>query len=132
MAPASTIIEADCATLLLRALLNQTVAAFGDDGLGKHGTCPIPQYYKIVDVDVTIGMDIVDSGVVGWVRLLLDSYDSADHGHIFTDKNFLISIRKLLQEHHIDQGSVKYGEISDQGENFVTLELDVGLLLDWA
>jgi hypothetical protein len=130
MAPASTIIEADCATLLLRALLNQTVAAFGDDGLGKHGTCPIPQYYKIVDVDVTIG--IIDSEALGCVRLLLEGYDSADHGDIFTDKNFLISVRKLLQEHHIDQGSVKYGELVDQGENFVTLELDVGLLLDWA
>lgn len=130
MAPASTIIEADCATLLLRALLNQTVAAFGDDGLGKHGTCPIPQYYKIVDVDVTIG--IIDSEALGCVRLLLDSYDSADYGHIFTDKNFLISVQKLLKDHHIDPDSVKYGNLSDQGWNFVTLELDVGLLLDWA
>ena len=129
--PLEAMIEADCSVLLLRALYQKTAVAFGEDGLGKHGTCDRPQYYKIEDIAIDIALDD-DDEPMGIVSLALEGYNSKDHGHICTDQNFLISVRNFLIGDHIDPTCVEYAELDVQGEDFVTLNLDVGLLLDWA
>lgn len=123
-------IEADCSVLLIRALLGQTVAAFGEDGLGKHGKNDLAIHYVIEDIDLVIVID--DDEPVGQVAVKLQGYDAAKFGHIVTDQNFLISLRKLLAAHHIDPTCIEYAEFDMQGDDFVSFDLDVAKLLDWA
>lgn len=125
------VIESDCSILMLRALLEKQVVAFGDDGLGKHGRCDQPQYFTIEDVQVDV-LDPEDDEIYGIVFLKLLGYNSSKFGDICTDQNFLISIQKLLSAHHIDPACLTYGEIDIQGTTFVAMHLNVGLLLDWA
>jgi hypothetical protein len=123
-------IEADCSVLLIRALLGQTVAAFGEDGLGKHGRNDLAIHYTIEDIDLVIVID--DDEPLGQVALKLENYDASKFGHIMTDQNFLISVRKILTSQHIDPTCLEYSEFDMQGDDFVSFDLDVVKLLDWA
>jgi hypothetical protein len=123
-------IEADCSVLLIRALLGQTVAAFGEDGLGLHGKNDLAIFYQIEDIDLTIMMN--DDEPFGIVSLKPENYNASKFGHIYTDQNFLISIRKLLTDHHIDPTCIEYSEFDLQGDDYVSFDLDVVKLLDWA
>jgi hypothetical protein len=123
-------VEADCSVLLIRALLGQTVAAFGEDGLGKHGKNDLAIRYMLEDIDLTIMLD--DDEPFGVVSLKPEGYDYTKFGHIATDQNFLLSVRNLLSAHHIDPTCIEYSEIDLQGNDYVTFDLDVVKLLDWA
>ena len=124
-------IEADCSVLLLRSLYQKTAVAFGEDGCGKHGTCDRPQYYKIEDIDVDINLGLNDEPL-GMFALKLEGYESKEFGHICSDQNFLISIRKLLLDDHIDPDCITYAALEMQGDDYVAFDFDVGLMLDWA
>lgn len=124
-------IEADCSVLMLRALYQKTLVAFGADGLGKYGKCDMPQYYDVEDIAVDVSID-EDDIPIGFVSLKLDGYDATKFGHICSDQNFLISIRKLLIADHIDPACISYSDVEFQGDDFVTFDLDIPLLLDWA
>lgn len=124
-------VEADCSVLLIRALLNKTLVAFGDDGLGKYGRSTYPKTFTVRDMDVDVILD--DDGSPSCVATLyLTGYDAADVGHIYTDQNFLISVRSALKADHIDPSCIEYSELCLQGDSFVTFDVDVKLLLDWA
>jgi len=124
-------VEADCSVLLIRALLNQTVAAFGEDGLGKYGKNDLAIHYVIEDIDLVVSIDD-DDEPLGMVSLKPKGYDAATYGPIVTDQNFLISVRKLLSAHHIDPTCIEYSEIDVQGKDYVAFDLDIVKLLDWA
>ena len=127
------VLEADTATLLCRALYSQPVVAFGDDGVGKYGRCSQPQTYTICDVDVDVEYD-EDSGQdpTGLVVLTLAGYNSNQFGHVVTDQNLMIGLRKLLVAQHIDPSCLKWAPVDLQPEDGCTLFVDVPLLLDWA
>lgn len=124
-------IEADCGVLIFRALLHKTVSAFGEDGLGKYGKSDRPRFFDIHDMDIEVTID--KTGTPQGVLLInLSDYEYQDVGHIATDRNFLICIREMLKAEHIDPDSLSYGALDEQGENFVSMDIDITMLLDWA
>lgn len=123
-------IEADCSVLLIRALLGQQVAAFGEDGLGKYGRNDLAIFFKIEDLDLTVAMD--EGEPLGMVSVKPEGYNAASFGHIVTDQNFLISMQNLLKAHFIDPTCISYSDIDLQGDDYVSFDLDVVKLLDWA
>jgi len=125
-------IEADASVLLCRAFLHKQVCAFGDDGLGDHGRHYLAQYYKVEDIDVTVELNEDTGDAIGVVSFKLEGYDSNRFGHISTDRNFLIRCRELLAADHIDPNVLSYAILEMQGDDFVTMDIDVPLLLDWA
>lgn len=123
-----TQIESDCSILLERALFGRLVCAFGEDGFGQHGRNDTPVFYLIKRLIVLVESHSSPT-LTGKVWLFLDSYDSADHGLIQTDKNFEISLRKLLDEQKIDSKALSWGALADQGSDFVVMNIDVHKLL---
>ena len=128
--PVMQAFEDDCGVLLSRALFAKDVAAFGADGLGQHGRHNQPQFFMIENLDVII-QGTNKHNASGEVALQLTGYDANVSGHIYTDRNFLIRIRELLQQQAIDPSIIRYGKLDLQGEDYVSLEFDVGLLLGW-
>jgi hypothetical protein len=126
------VIEADCSVLILRALLEKSVVAFGEDGLGKHGKCDQPKYYTIEDVSVDVAASPSSGDVVGAAFITLKGYNESDFGAILSDRNFLISIQNLLRAEFIDPNSLSYSILELQSEHVVVMDIDVPLLLDWA
>ncbi len=134
-----TKVQSDCEILLWRALANKSVFAFGDDGLGKHGRCDLAQTYKIqrfsIEIDLAekpptpIGIPVYDA--FGKLSIDLQGYSASEFGHICTDQNFLISVRKLLEAQHIDPACMQYAAIDEQTENSVVMDFDPVMLLNW-
>ncbi len=125
-------VESDCSILMMRALFKQQVVAFGEDGLGKHGTCDRPQYYEIEDISIDLENDITfDEDAKGTVHLKLKGYSAKDFGHIATDKNFMISLANHLKDAEIDPSCVSYAPIGQQTDDGVMLTLKVAILLNW-
>lgn len=124
-------IQEDVEILLVRALAGKTLAAFGEDGLGKHGTCDRAMFFAVDHLAAEIEIDM-DDKVTGLVFISLDGYDSKTNGYICSDQNFLISLRKHLADHDIDPSCLEYADIDVQGNDYVVLEIDVIRLLDWA
>lgn len=124
-------IKEDLEILLTRALLQKQVFAFGDDGLGKYGRSDIAKSFEVVNVDVEFDV-ISDDTYEARVHLYLNQYSSSNVGHIFTDQNFLISIRKHLIAAGIDPQAVEYDGLENQGLTAVCLKLDADLILEWA
>ena len=135
MISTSTIIAEDCKVLLDRALLGKDICAFGEDGFGQYGRNDRASWFKVNDIDVEITMDDEDdpTEITGTVALTLEGYDSDVHGYIMTDKNFEIRLRNLLQAAHIDPNCLTWQDnADDQGIWTVVMNLDVGLLMEWA
>lgn len=124
-------IEADCGILLIRSLLGKSVVAFGEDGLGNHGRNDLAVFYSVEDIALDVVMDD-DGEPYGTILLKLSGYDASQFGHICSDTNFMISVRSLLKDQHIDPDCLKYSDIDLQGDDFVSLDIDVVKLLDWA
>lgn len=124
-------IEADVSVLLYRALFEKEIHVFGDDGLGKYGRNERPKTFQIADISVDIDLNQDNGDVSGIVYLSLDGYDEADCGAIMTDRNAEISIAKLLKDEIIDPSCLKWATLSDQGEDFIAMFIDVANLLDW-
>lgn len=124
-------IQNDVDILLTRALLDEQMVAFGEDGLGEHGRCDQPQYYKVLEVSSFITFD-TDDNVSGIAYIILDGYDAATFGHICSDKNFEICLKNLLKKEEIDPNCVSYSSITEQGDDYVTVDLDVAALLEWS
>jgi hypothetical protein len=129
--PLAQLIEADVSILLCRALLNQKVIGFGEDGMGKYGRNDYWKSFMIDDIDIDIIADDV-TAPTGTVRLRLAGYDSADCGDIATDGNLTIAIKNLLKDQHIDPECLSWAPLVEQGENYIALNIDVPLLMDWA
>lgn len=125
-------IEADASVLLCRAFLHKRVCAFGDDGLGQFGRHSLAQHYTVEDIDVTVELNEETGDAIGVVSFKLTGYDSSLFGHIMTDQNFLIRCRELLTADHMDPKCLSYAILEMQGDDFVSMDIDVPLLLDWA
>ena len=127
------LIEEDCILLLERALIRQTLCAFGEDGEGQHGRSDIPHYYDVVDLRVNIEADDDDSPTVvsGNVIICLRGYDADVTGHIMTDKNFDISLKKVLTAAGISAKSLVWASLSEQTRGAVVFQIDIGELLGW-
>ena len=122
-------IEDDCAILLTRSLLDKDVWAFGEDGLGKHGRSNMAFQFQIVDIDVCI-IEFDDDTLTGkcLVSIKLDNYSSNTVGHICSDNNFMISIRKYLKDDFLDPECVSWAGIEMQGNNYASLYVDSAIL----
>lgn len=125
-------IEADVSVLLYRALFEQEIHVFGEDCFGKFGRNNRAKTFKIHDIYVDVDLDKATGEVAGTVYMSLKGYDEKDCGLILTDQNAEISIRRLLKDQHIDPDCLKWAKKSDQGPDFITMFIDVPLLLDWA
>jgi len=127
------LIEEDCILLLERALIRQTLCAFGEDGFGQHGKWETPQYYDVVDVRVTVEADDDDSPTVvsGSAIIVLRGYDANVTGHIMTDKNFDISLNAKLVAAGLSPKSLIWASIQDQHTGAVVFHIDIGELLGW-
>ena len=125
-------IEADIMILLMRALFDKEVAAFGDDGLGKYGRSDRAHRFIIDDITVDVALDEINGMCSAMVNLYPAGYSSSTVGHIVTDQNFLISVRQHLADDAIDPACIQYHDPDFQGANFVMMEIDVAKLLDWA
>ena len=127
------LIEEDCTVLLERALIRQTLCAFGEDGFGQHGRSDIPHYYDVVDLRVNIEADDDHQPTVvsGTVSICLRGYDADKVGHIQTDRNFDISLNAALSAAGISTKSLMWAPIDEQAHGCVTFYLDVAELLGW-
>lgn len=131
----SSLIAEDCVILLERALLGKSICAFGEDGFGQYGRNEHPSWFTICEIDVCVECDDEQSPVLisGQARIFLEGYDSAASGHIMTDRNFMIRLQELLRAEEIDPDSLIWPTtLEDQGDDFVSLHIDIGLLLQWA
>jgi hypothetical protein len=124
----------DCRILLERAMLGKTIFMFGEDGNGKHGKSEFPRYCKITGVGVSMQADDDDSpsDIHAVAQLRLEGYDSEIHGHAITDTNLRISLNMLMKDGAIDPACLDWADITLQDRHAIVLELDVGMLLDWA
>lgn len=127
MTTLSMVIEEDCTVLLERALLRQTVCAFGEDGCGMHGKSDTPAFFDIVDIHV----DVVElhAAVQAKASICLRGYNHNDVGHIQTDKNFDISFDAILKASNIPRNAFTWAPIDEQLQGCVTFYLDVTKLL---
>jgi hypothetical protein len=133
MTTISTLIEADCATLILRALLSKSVVAFGDDGLGKYGRSQIPRTFLIHNIDVDVECDDqTGDDATCTAKLYLEGFHKDDVGHVATDQNLLISLRQHLKDAEIDPSCIRFADYALQGDDYCTLHFDVQLLLQWS
>lgn len=126
----------DCTVLLERALLGQKVCAFGLDGCGLYGKSDIAHWFEIdLIVDVIVECDDIFAAgkyASGCITLSLKGYDARVTGDIMTDKNFDISIAKLLKAENIDPACLSWPATnSEQGNWCVTMMIDVPKLLQW-
>jgi hypothetical protein len=131
MASVQQMIETDVSVLLLRALNNKTLVAFGDDGLGKYGTCDMPQYYAVHDLDISVDINEADDTAAGVVYIELAGYDAARFGAITTDRNFLLSVQEQLESVGIDRSVLTYAPDGNHLEYGVLMSIDIKKLLDW-
>lgn len=131
MASTQQLIESDVSVLLLRALLHETLVAFGDDGLGKHGRCDMPQYYEVADLNIIVDLNEADDTATGVVFLALNGYDAMRFGLVLSDQNFLLSVQNCLERHGIDRSVLTYAAYGAQDRYSVALDIDVKRLLDW-
>jgi len=130
----AVLIEEDCQILLDRALLSKSICAFGEDGFGKHGRHERAMWFKIRSIDITIECDDDENpnDVTGIASLKLEGYDSDAVGHIMTDHNFKICLDAFLKNGDIEPDTLTWpDDLEMQGDNFVTLNIDIGLLLGW-
>jgi len=127
------LIEEDCILLLERALLRQTLCAFGEDGLGQYGKSDTPHYYTVVDLRVNIEADDDHQPTVicGTVSICLRGYDADVVGYIQTDKNFDISLNAALIAGGLSAKSLIWASVSEQAHGCVTFYIDVAELLGW-
>lgn len=124
-------IKNDCTILLERALFGRLVCAFGEDGCGQYGRSDTPAFFLVKAICVEIGVDSSNHSVLtGKAWLHLDGYNSIDNGYILTDKNFEISIRKLLVDESIDPQALTWGDFNEQGADFVVMKIDIDQLLN--
>lgn len=128
------LIEEDCTVLLERALLRQTLVAFGEDGCGKYGRKDTPSYFDVVDVRVNVYVDDENSPTVisGGISICLHGYNANDVGHIKSDKNFDISLNVALAAAGISKDTLIWAKIDEQVAGCVTFYLDIGKLLGWS
>jgi len=124
------LLQEDCEVLLQRALLNQELVAFGEDGQGLHGRADEAGRFRCEAVFVHLESDDADDPTVmtGVAQLFLEGYDSAHAGHICTDLNFMISLNWHMKSVGIDP-CLTYSALSEQGETYVQMDIDVGKLL---
>lgn len=133
MTTTAQLIDEDCMVLMDRAFLGKVICAFGEDGNGQHGRHDQAMWFQISEIDVALFVDNLEAPtyVSGNVALFLDGYTAAEHGHIMTDNNFEICMRTFLKNAHIDPAAVKWAPLSEQGDNFVVLDMDVPILVGW-
>lgn len=117
------LIGEDLYALFTRALLNQSIAAFGADGCGKYGTHPFAQYFKIEAITIDAYMD-EDDHVDAFVNLHLENY-SASQLQMCTDKNAILSVQNLLSAAMIDRTSISWAPISRQQEKCICFSIDL-------
>lgn len=127
------IIEEDCTLILERALLRQTLCAFGEDGFGLYGKSDTPVFYDVVDlrVDIEADDDHQPTVVSGTVSICLRGYDADVVGHIQTDRNFDIALKVVLTAAGVSPKSLIWASINEQAHGCVTFYIDVAELLGW-
>ena len=125
-------IEDDCRILLERALLGKYICAFGEDGFGQYGRCDQAQWYKIKELILSVTPGNTGRHVFT-LYIMLDSYSSAEHGHIMTDRNFDIALATFLKAASIDPKALTWPlSLGLQGQDCVALDINLKLLLDGA
>lgn len=126
-------LENDAKILLERAFLGKTLAMFGQDGNGRYGQDYWARYCKVIAARALIINYSDDfSDISARAVLLLDNYSAAQHGHAMTDVNLRLSLDKLLKEQAIDPQCLSWSTVEEQLNGGIVLNLDIGILLDWA
>jgi hypothetical protein len=124
-------IENDCKILLGRALKDKVLCAFGDDGCGQFGRSCTPAFFTVKDITINLAFDeLYPAASTGTVSIRLEGYNANLTGHILTDKNFEISIRKLLTDESISPEALTWGELNDQLYDQVVMNMNVQELFD--
>lgn len=124
------LLEEECTVLLERALLRQTLCAFGGDGLGKHGRSDTPRYFDVTDLRITVDADD-PINIMGMVSICLRGYNADDVGHIKTDNNFEIALNTVLAKAGISKQALSWASIDEQVQGCVTFHIDIPELLGW-
>ena len=134
---ASDIID-DAMILLERALLGKQVYGFGEDGLGEHGRSYFAQTYEICALEVILPAVGDDDDNVSydvdemWVELSLTDYDAELQGHLMTDRNFKLSIDKLLKAADIDTCALTWPKTLEGQERYtVRMKVNANALVCW-
>ena len=125
-------IEADVSVLMYRSFFEKEIHVFGEDGFGKHGRNDRAKTFEVCDIKVDVNLDTGTGEVEGMVYFILDGYDENDCGLIMTDQNAEISLRMLLKDEHIDPDCLTWADQSYQGKDYIVMQIDVPLLLNWA
>jgi hypothetical protein len=126
-------IREDCEILLTRAFFDKNLTFFGEDGAGKHGKSNYPVTGHVISVVVEADADDPDSPstVAGIVTLTMLGYNSTVIGHAITDHNLRIALDICLKDADIDPAAVEWAGEDLQGENSITLFINIEMLLDW-
>ncbi len=85
---------------------------------------------KIVGLDVPY---IDEDQNFGELRVYFDTYtwNVSRDGLIYTDKNFLAGLRRLLENQGLCGEDVEYSEQGMQGKDYVSLDVGAGFLQSW-
>lgn len=128
----SSLIKHECEILLDRILHAQSLTFFGEDGGGQFGRSefPITASVRHFDFELDIENDEPEDPK-GIVQIYLDGYRASQFGHAVTDANLRINLDILLDREHVDRDALTWADIGMQGENFITLYVDVAKLLSW-
>jgi hypothetical protein len=106
----------DCQVLFERALLKKLLTAYGVDGHGLYGSNVFHRQFTVIDIAV---------GSVGYLYIGLAQYNARLDGVLATDQNLTRSINMHLSAELIDPVCWKYATLAAQGNDCLTLELDV-------
>ena len=85
----------------------------------------------VTDIKLGYVSDELDFGEL-CVYFNTKSWDTQEHGLIYTDRQFLRELRAFLDAHGLPGADVDYSEQGMQGDNYVSLDIGEAFLTAWA
>ena len=123
-------------TILISRMLrtDDSIFMFGEDGNGLFGrqTQVFRSTIGMFDVSVSVDDEDNPSDIHCLLKLYVLGYDSMVTGHAMIDNNLKICLDMKFQQESIDIKSWEWAHPSMQGKDYIALNLDVPLFLDWA
>ena len=89
---------------------------------------------RIVDMVLDVGTEYEDDKTIfGEFRVYFDTatWDTAEDGLIYTDKQFLRELREFLNAHGLPGDDVCYSEQGMQGDDYVSLDAGTAFYNAW-
>lgn len=120
-------VKDDTECLIWRALRDQSIWAFGEDGFGKYAQHSMPSQFSIESIEVEIDdLDPKDILAIKCnLEIVLGGYDMHAHGCCATDKNVEIGLKQQFDKHDIDWSAFTWAPLDQQKRRAIVLQIDI-------